>query len=365
MTEEKNRHALIALNAVKGIGPRTAHGLINYFGSPCEVFGRSEGSYPQLAGVRKSSYTELSRGIDMSFVRCQLDSAEKLNVRILSYMDEEYPDILREIYDPPVIIYIAGEYFFSDRSAVAIVGTRRATLRGRRAAGDISRGLAAAGFTVVSGLASGIDTAAHEGALAAGGRSGGVMGCGLDRIYPSCNRGLAERMCLSGFLISEYPFFTPPDANNFPRRNRIISALSRGVLVVESGEKGGALITVDFAAEQNRDLFAVPGPVDESVCRGTNELLKNGARPVTCASDIIFEYTSHSAIQETAVRRKPELSGIEMTISRAMEEGAVSLEDISEKSGLTIQELLAGLLTMEIKGYVSQMPGRCFKLNFI
>jgi DNA processing protein len=279
---------LILLNMVEGIGAIKLKVLLDEFKEPDKILKASVDKLQSLKGIGPI----LARSIKNSGLKYniakELELIKKANVDILTIFDKGYPENLKNIYDPPVVLYIKGRMIKEDELSVAIVGSRKCTYYGMNMSGKIAETLAACGVTVISGLARGIDTAAHKGALKSG-RTIAVLGSGLGNIYPAENKLLAKEIAQSGAVISEFPMQMPPERQNFPRRNRLISGMSRAVLVVEAANKSGALITADFALEQGRDVFAVPGSVDRLSSMGTNALIKQGAKLVESAEDILEE----------------------------------------------------------------------------
>jgi DNA processing protein len=284
----------------------------------------------------------------------EMERIERAGVRALTLDDPDYPRLLRHIPLPPPVLYVRGTLLPTDELSIGVVGTRRSTSYGTDMTARISRGLAEAGVTIVSGLALGIDTVAHRVALEAGGRTLAVFGCGLDTIYPPRNRVLAERIVENGALISEYALGTKPDARNFPVRNRIISGLSRGVVVVEAPTRSGALITTSFAADQGRDVFAVPGSALSSASAGCHDLIRNGAMLITSAEQIL----DHLDVARVEVQTQARLTLPETSSERILYEivGAEPrhVNELSIESGLPIHETSGTLLALELKGLVRQ-----------
>jgi DNA processing protein len=327
--------------------------LAEHFGSARDAWEAPEDALVS-AGLPRAVASELVRQRVSISVDEELDRLERLGVRAIPFDAPAYPHLLRQAPGAPAVLYVLGALVPADDLAVALVGTRRATSYGVDMARRISRDLAANGVTIVSGLALGIDAAAHRAALEAGGRTIAVCGCGLDIVYPPEHRDLAQRIRESGALVSEFPLGTPPDARNFPARNRVISGLSRGVVVVEAPERSGALITASFAAEQGRDVYAVPGSARSSTSAGPHRLIRDGAILVTGADDILQDLHV-SAVQEAAQTRM-ELPGSE---SERRVLGLIGAEprhvdELCRDSGLSIQETNGALLTLELKGLVRQ-----------
>lgn len=283
-------------------------------------------------------------------------------MNIIRIDDERYPALLKEIHQPPRELYVKGE--LTPYPCVAIVGSRDATSYGIRAARALAADLARSGVTIVSGLARGVDAAAHEGALAGGGRTVAVLGCGLSTVYPAENTALAARIETNGALVSEFAPDAQPLPWNFPRRNRIISGLSSAIVVVEAGLKSGALITADAALEQGRDVFAVPGPIDSPASQGTNKLLRQGARAITCAQDVLEELEGVSALSSAqhAPRPRPaDLSEAERALLALFDGDALHVDEFIEKSGLAAGKALGALSQLEMRGALRQLPGKYYQ----
>ncbi len=288
----------------------------------------------------------------------------KSHVKILGIEDPGYPAPLRYIPDPPYILYIKGELKQEDLIAIGVVGSRKPSVYGRSQAEKLSAEVSALGFCVVSGLARGIDSAAHGAVLKRGGRTLAVLGTGLLKIYPEENRGLAEKICENGALISEFPLLLGPEKWNFPRRNRVISGLSLGSLVIEAGEKSGALITAKYALEQGREVFALPGNVTSAMSKGTNGLIKAGAKLVESAEDIVSELSG--VLPEGFFNRSGQielpiisLSEEESRVFSAVE-GEIHVDDIAKTCGMQVSKVLSVLVGLELKGYLKQYQGKIF-----
>lgn len=294
-----------------------------------------------------------------------LDYLQKRGIKVIFIEDKEYPVLLRYIFDPPPVLYMRGEIDPLSVMTMAVVGARKATPYGLAVAEKLGRDLAEQEYCVVSGMARGIDSAAHRGALAGGGKTIAVLGCGLDVVYPRENRRLMEEIIDHGAVLSEFPLGSPPAAWHFPRRNRLISGLSRGVVVVEAEEKSGSLITVDFALDQGREAFAVPGPVTSKLSRGTNKLIKTGATMVQQVGDILVELGAFWATPQKDSIPAHLLAGLsdaEKELYKLLSFEPVQSEELIMQSGLPGQEVLVSLLGMEIRGLIKQMPGRKYVL---
>ncbi len=369
----------VALNLVPNIGSIKAKALLDSFPQPADIFkaGKSD-----LMKVGKLSFqdTENILGFKMETAEEELRLAEKHGFEILPQNDSRYPVLLKQIPDPPLLLYVWGTLKEIDLLAVAIVGTRLCSPYGMIQAARFAAGIVSAGFTVVSGLAKGIDTAAHQGALRAKGRTIAVLGSGLLDVYPVENRKLAEKIASSGAVVSELPLRMRPDRQNFPKRNRIISGLSRAVLVVEAGNRSGALITASLALEQGREVFALPGPVDQEMSLGANNLLKEGAQIATAPEDILMALaptlpfpTEETAPAEKETTFKAEHNGqnrLQSTLSGDYPElktlllsgKPVSIEEIATHLNLSLAEVGSLLTRLELEGRIKEVPGKRFTL---
>lgn len=348
------RHYLIALSAVPGIGPVRTRRLLAAFGGPAAAW-RASLLALRAAGLEEKiahGLVALRQTLDPESLPRRL---ERAGTRALVPDDPEFPARLNEIRYAPLILYVRGELTPADDRAVAVVGTRRATTYGREVTRRLTAGLAEAGLTVVSGLARGIDAAAHQAALQAGGRTLAVLGCGPDVIYPAEHRQLAADIVERGALISEYPPGTAPEATNFPARNRLISGLTLGVVVAEAPARSGALITAGFAAEQGRDVFAVPGSVLAGHADGCHALIRDGATLVTGAADVLEALNlAHHDTRTVARQLALGDTDAERAIIAVLSTEPVHVDDLGRQSGLPVPTLNATLLLMELKGLVRQ-----------
>jgi DNA processing protein len=322
-----------------------------------------EGIDRKLAAQVHSFFRGVSASTADRWADDQLARAGRIPARILTIWDREYPTALRRIYDPPAIVFVRGAFVESDSRAIAVVGTRGPSSYGSQMASTFSEGLAGLGFTVVSGLARGIDTIAHTAALRAGGRSIAVIGSGLDVPYPPENRSLADRISGQGAVVSEYPMRTKPDAVNFPRRNRIVSGLALGTIVVETGIDGGAMITAAMALDQNREVFAVPGPVNTRRPSGTHRLIREGkAMLLERVEEVLVELGL--AGSTPAVRPAPSeavaLNLFEQKLLDAVGDQPEHIDLLADRAGLSIADALVHLLSLEFKSLVRQHPGKVF-----
>jgi DNA processing protein len=369
----------LGLRRVRGVGPRTCRLLLEQFGSAEAVFAAGEARLA-ATGIPKPTARNIAGFRDFAPLERELCELPKIGARAIKWTDPEYPENLRHIADPPPYFFVRGDPKAPDSRAIAVVGARAASDAGRRMAQRLGLELAAKGFAVVSGLARGVDSEAHQGALDAGGRTIAVMGCGIDIIYPPENRKLAEAIIDNGgAIISELPVGTPPIAENFPARNRLISGLCLGVVIVEAAEKSGSLITARMALEQDRQVFAVPGSPLSGKTRGSNRLLKEGARLVECVEDVIEELApqfglSNSRSGKSAENRtmqaperdesawESEAQEVKTILRYLKEADKLHVDSVIEGSGLNAQTVLKLLLELELRGLVTQHPGKLFSL---
>jgi DNA processing protein len=346
----------IGFNRVRGIGPARLRALLDEFGTIDAAWFAPEDALREVGLDRRSmaSLLEARRKLDLSAELVRLQHA---GVHALTWDDLAYPQILLTISDPPPVLYIRGELRLEDAWAVAMVGTRTASVYGREAARVLATDLSRAGVTIISGLARGIDAQAHRAALDAGGRTVAVLGSGIDIIYPWEHRKLAEEIVGHGALVSEYALGTKPEASNFPPRNRIISGLSRGVIVVEAGERSGALITADFAAEQGREVFAVPGGIFQRGSRGTNRLIRDGAQPVLSANDVLEVLNMTAVSEQVEAQMLLPTDATEAVLLEQLSDDPAHVDEVGRAAGLPIATVSSTLALMELKGLVRQVGG--------
>jgi DNA processing protein len=353
--------SLLELYSIPGIGQYRLRKLISIFGSPEAALKSPVQKLSRIEGIDLKTAARIKTEVNNHFVTKQLELMEKYQVNIITCWDKEYPALLKKIADPPAFLYTKGNLSAADNQALAVVGTRIPSYYGRLIAEQFSRELVENKFTIVSGLARGIDTIAHKIALDNHGRTIAVMGSGIDQIYPPENRRLMQEIIKNGVVISEFPLGTKPDAGNFPRRNRIISGLSYGVLVIEAGGKSGALITAFHALEQNREVFAIPGPIHSAKSTGTNKLIKEGAKLVQGMQDILQELENLIGIQQKVKQKQlPELEVKEKEIYELLSDTPLHIDQISFQSKKSIPEVLSILLTLELMGIVRQLSGKRF-----
>ena len=344
----------VGFSLVPGIGRVRLAQLENYFGS--------------LENAWQASSADLKRaGLDSRVVRAvtaertklsleaEMEKLERYGVKVLRYHDPEYPSRLKEIYDYPPILYVRGSLLPEDEWCLAVVGTRRATVYGRQVAEELVADLARSKITIVSGLARGIDSVAHQSALEVGGRSIAVFGCGLDMVYPRENASLARKIREQGALVSEYPLGTKPRAENFPRRNRIMSGLSLGVLVIEADKTSGAMISVRLALEQNRGVFVIPGSILSPQSSGTNYLIQEGAKLVQDYTDILEELNLMAVAHQMEIKEVIPASDIETQLLKQLGAEPDHIDEVCRKSSLSISQVSSTLAMMELKGLVRQV----------
>jgi len=367
----------LKLIGADGIGPVTFGRLLNHFGSPERALGASVGELTRVDGIGSRTAERIAASRGRVNAVAEIELAAKLGVWIIHLQDECYPALLRQIYDPPPVLYVKGTLTEADNLCVAIVGSRRCSLYGSEQASRFAHILAASGFTICSGMAYGIDTAAHQGALAAGGRTIAVQGCGLANVFPPENSKLFGAIAESGACISELPLAFQPLAENFPPRNRIIAGLSLGTIVIEAGSNSGSLITAKAALEYNREVMAVPGKIDSPLSRGTNRLIKQGAKLVDSVEDIMEalgyignRLNEHATSVAAAVTAKAEmplfdvgrlnLSEAEKSVFDCLNKDPVHVEQVIAESELPAGSVNAAIVSLRLKGLIKQLPGNMF-----
>ncbi len=350
----------VGFSKVPGIGPARLRALLDYYGNIQAAWQANPGELRAM-GLDRRSVENLVKVRQQLNLDAELEKLDRLNVTILTWDSPDYPSLLRQVANPPPILYIRGQLTPADDWSLAVVGTRRATTYGKECTRLLASGLAENNITVVSGLAYGIDTEAHSTALKAGGRTLAVLGNGVDHFYPPENKKLAQAIIENGALISEYPLGTRPESGNFPRRNRIISGLSLGVLIVEGAIQSGARITADYALEQGRDVFAVPGSILRTGGGGPNHLIQNGATLVTKIEDILEELNLMMVSQHVEARAIIPDNETEATLLQNLSAEPVHVDDLGRLTGLTASEISSALTIMELKGMVRQVGG----MNYI
>lgn len=363
-----NEMVVLVLNAIAGFGNKTIQKMIGFYGDLTGIFSRNAFLLEEDSVLNKAQIENLRQFDPQKFLDEELRSIERHQAKVITVLDTAYPEILKNIDDAPVVLYVKGALPSADDLSVAIVGSRKSSLYGISIAEKFSRELSELGFVIVSGMARGVDTAAHKAALKAKARTVAVLGSGLANIYPKENAGLVEQIAQSGAVISEFPMHTSPLAHNFPRRNRIISGLSQGVIVVEAAKKSGALITADFALEQGKEIFAVPGRIDTVYSQGTHGLIQQGAKLVTCVEDVLQELSfSESQLPPVAVNRVEKclaetLADEERQIVQQIGTTPVHIDELA---GAFSNRAALGkiLLNLELKKVIKQLPGKVFVVN--
>ncbi|MFA7683423.1 MAG: DNA-processing protein DprA [Syntrophales bacterium] len=377
--EQEQRRYWLALRTINGLGIHGLRTLIAAFGTPQRVFSASLDTLCSIPGIGKIIARRIVAFNDWAALEEELAYYDREKISLLSWQDAFYPSLLPHIYDPPALLFTKG-VLQEDEKCIAVVGSRLATVYGTFITEKLCRELAVQGITVVSGMARGIDSAAHRGALAGLGRTIAVLGNGPDIIYPPENSTLCRRILERGALLTEYPAKTPPHQSHFPARNRIISGMSLGVLVVEAGERSGSLITAKFALEQNREVFAIPGAIDAPGSKGPHKLLKEGAILVETIDDILDVIAPHldrisdypSVSQEMPEKTgkilqteapRPELTGDEKALWSQLRGSPKEVDELIGSTGLACQTVQRLLTMLEVKGYIQKMPGSKYKLR--
>lgn len=357
--------ACIALNMLPHMGPVRLRKLLEVFGTPAQVLAARGSSLRNVEGVGPEVADQITNWESIVDLQGELRRITEFGAEVITAESSTYPRQLREIHSPPIVLYVWGNLEERDQHAIGVIGSRRTTHYGSEAAKKMAYQLAYAGLTVISGLARGIDTAAHQGALAAKGRTVGVIGSGLSRLYPPENAGLAEKISDgNGAIVSEFSMEIEPDRQTFPMRNRIIAGWSHGILVVEAGLNSGALITATQAVEQGRSVYAIPGHINAPSAMGSNRLIQQGAKLVMDASDILDDlqvllpHTKPSA--EAAARPLPTLTDVERRVYDAIRDTETSIDDISVACDLPSGTVSSSLLRLELKRLVKQLPGKHF-----
>jgi len=354
----------LSLNLISGVGSTLIQRLLDRFNTPEAVFRASKKELLKVEGLGDKVASEIQKGPMEKRVEKELYLLKEAGGKIVTLKDDSYPKRLGEIYDPPALLYVRGELKKEDELAVSIVGSRKTSPYGRWITEKIGQDLARHGVTIVSGMARGIDSLAHWGAISGGGRTIAVLGCGVDVIYPSENRNLFTKIIDHGAVVSEFPMGSPPEGGHFPRRNRIISGLSIGVVVVQASERSGSLITAGYALEQGREVFAVPGNVGAEGSRGTNRLIKEGAKMVESSEDILEEilpqWRREGEATEEVERPERDLKEEERVLYELLGETPTHIDVIICESRLDPGRVSSLLLDLELKGLITQWPGKCF-----
>ena len=360
-----------------GVGPVTFAKLIKRFGSPHQALGASVSELSKIDGIGFKTAEQIAATRDKFETGKELELAEKLGVWLINLQDNRYPPVLKQIYDPPPVLYIKGTLARESNLAISIVGTRRCSLYGQEQASRLAHLLASAGFTIVSGMARGIDTAAHQGALAAKGRTIAVQGCGLANIFPPENKKLFELIAESGACVSELPLQCEPLSENFPPRNRIIAGLSLGTIIIEAPLNSGAMITAGAALDNNREVMAVPGKIDSPLSKGSHQLIKQGAKLIESVEDVMEalgyigeQLQSHVTAAATEACEKLDaplfdanqlnLTDSERTIHSCLSKEPLHIDQIIADTDLSPGTVNAGLVSLQLKGLIKQLPGNLF-----
>jgi DNA processing protein len=354
--------ALLTLFLIPGIGASRMRLLISCFKTPQSVLEASARELCQVEGIDKITAEKIKKGPAPDLLEVQLKHLENSENKIITFWDSSYPDNLKRIFDPPAFLFARGDLSLLKTPSVGIVGTRVPTEYGKTITEKITRELVRNGITVVSGFARGVDSIVHKTALDAGGKTIAVLGNGLDVVYPAENKKLIPSFAKGGLILSEYPFSTKPDACNFPKRNRIISGLSSGILVTEAAERSGALLTAMYALDQNREVFALPGPVNSPKSAGPHNLIKQGAKLVQNVEDILTELAGQFHFDQTVKNEitEPHLKQKEKAVYDLIQHEGMHIDQIAFKCGMSTSETLTVLLTLELMGVVRQMAGKMF-----
>lgn len=366
----ESREALVALNMIEHVGPVRVRQLLGHFGDAPAVLHASKLRLLQVRGIGEETAEAIvnwEKSVDLGG---ELKRIQESGCHILTQTDDEYPELLRQIYDPPIVLYVKGRLTAKERNAVAMVGSRLTTHYGLETARKLAYQLAYVGVTVVSGGARGIDTAAHQGALSAKGRTVAVVGTGINIIFPSENVELFERIAMNGAVITQFPFNRKADKQSFPIRNRIVAGMTLGTVVVEANLTSGALITAGMAIDNGRQLFAVPGRIDSPQSKGCHELIKKGAKLCEGAEDILseFEYLFPASNRpaspaESGTLPALNLSGNEQQVYDALSNEEMAIDEVIRGSGLPASAVSVALLGLEMKRLVKQLPGKLFVRN--
>jgi DNA processing protein len=350
----------VGFSKVQGIGPMRLRSLLDYYGD-IEAAWQADPGELRAIGLDKRSIENLYKLRHSLNLEAEMEKLARLNVSVLTWESQDYPRLLHTIPDPPPVLYVRGSLTRPDEWAVAVVGTRRASAYGRECTRMLVSGLVENHITVVSGLAYGIDTEAHQTVVRANGRTLAVLGCGVDIIYPAENRKLGQAIIEHGAIVSEYPLGTNPESGNFPRRNRIISGLSLGVLMVEGAVDSGARITADYALEQGREVFAVPGGILSKYSSGPHYLIQNGAKLVTHVNDILEELNLTMVAQQAEARAVIPDNDVEAVLLKQLSTEPIHIDELGQVTGLSAPQVASTLTMMELKGMVRQVEG----MNYI
>jgi DNA processing protein len=364
------REALVALNLIEHVGPVRVRQMLDHFGDAPAILGASRNQLLQVQGIGQETAEAIAGWEKSVDLKGELARIAQFGCHVVIQADAEYPELLRQIYDPPIVLYVKGALSAKDKNSVAMVGSRMTTHYGIEVARKLAYQLAYVGVTVVSGGARGIDTAAHQGALSGKGRTISVLGTGINIVFPPENVELYERITANGALVTQFPFNRPADKQTFPIRNRIVAGMTLGTVVVEANLSSGALITANFATEYGRQVFAVPGRIDSPRSKGCHDLIKKGAKLCEGAEDILceFEYlfpTSNrpASPAETGTLPALALSENENKVYEMLDHEEISIDEVIRKSGLPTSAVSVALLSLEMKRLVRQLPGKLFVRN--
>jgi DNA processing protein len=369
MLEKRELKYWLAWNKVREIGPVRFSNLRHSFSSLEEAWNNNQkNDISKILHVGQNTWRKIETQKQNINPDSELSLLEKMKVNVITINENDYPVLLKNIYDPPPIIYYRGNFLdmVNNNKTLAVVGSRKATYYGRKIARDISLELASRGYTIISGLARGIDTNAHLGALEAGGKTIAVLGCGIDRIYPAENVSIANKIVKNGAIITEFPIYTKPEKNNFPRRNRIISGLSLGTLVVEAAEKSGALITSDYSLDQGREVFAIPGSIHSFLSKGCHDLIKQGARLVNSYQDIIEELETEDIDSKSSENcndkeeniNVDDLNEYEKVFLKYISTDPLHIDEITNLTELSPAQVNETLLSLELKNLIREVEGK-------
>ncbi len=357
-----NRDSIIALNMLPKIGPVRVRRLLEYFGSAPSILKASNNALTQVQGIGNETAKILTGWEDLIDLSKELEDAKSRDIKIVIESDDNYPSSLQNMYDPPLALYIWGTLSETDKHSISMVGSRKTSNYGRETARKLAMQLASAGFTIISGMARGIDTYSHEGAIAANGRTIAVIGSGLGQIYPPENMTLAEKIAGgNGAVVSEFPLNTTPDKKTFPMRNRIVAGWSNATLVVECPQWSGSMITANLATEMGKPIYAVPGSIDRPSSAGCNHLIRQGATLITKAEDILEDFSTLPLFEipqaELITEKRQNLSPEEQNVFQHLSKEDISLDRLVTLTSLSMPQLLPALLKLEMKKCIKQLPG--------
>ncbi|HYE32819.1 MAG TPA: DNA-processing protein DprA [Methylomirabilota bacterium] len=365
-----SREAFIALNMIEGVGPVRVRQLLEFFGNAPAILAARESDLVRAPGIGPDTARSIASWQSTVDLDKELRSIEEHGCHVLIHDDDNFPPLLKQIYDPPILLYVRGDLRPEDRNAIALVGSRQTTSYGMETARRLGFQLAQTGVTVVSGGARGIDTAAHQGALAGQGRTIAVLGTGINIVFPPENKSLFDRIAERGAVVTQFPFNRPADKQSFPIRNRIVAGMTLGTVVIEANLTSGALITANFAVEYGRQVFAVPGMITSPRSKGCHDLIKKGAKLCEGIDDILpeFEYLFPPPNRAISEPGTPMLAGLTLTeneqkIYDAVSDQESSMDEIIRRTGLPASAVAVALLTLEMKRLVKQLPGKLFVRN--